>query len=176
MYILMPLLLLPLTDKLVDAFTSAANYAAHSKENDAWFASIEKNTEKDDNILMVFGSGGSGYSLQAVLRVWYILNIRHDRSNIYYMPFPREPELHTLQERVKQEDTRYHSQKMRSVFEVGDLNDIDAVILLNWGASEGLDRPIAHILTDEFVRAPWFRINDYRRENAEHGHVCFYKK
>lgn len=177
--ILAAIVVFQLMDKLSDAYKESVEYGMHSKYITQWFDTISNNVPTDENVTIVFLNGAQGgYSLQAALRVFYILSKGHDYENVYFTPFPKQPTFEEQYPNIVQRDTKYHSKKMRTTNEIKGKESLGGVMILNWGALKNIKGTVASELEKAFIQENrgWFNPNKYRRVVNRNGHISYYIK
>ncbi len=178
-YLLFALIVtLHLLEKFRDTYESASVYGERTIAITEWFESISDHVPKNSNIAVVFLNGyPNGYSLQASLRVYYILKEGYGYDNIYFNHYPQKPTMAQQRPAILQDDTRYHAQKMKHTNEIKFKQDLGGLMFLNWGEIRGNRQIVGTEMERYFIleNKGWFDPSKYRRVSNRRGHVSYYK-
>jgi len=165
------------------ALDRAIEYEKNTAVNEQWFRSVVDNVSKDDNVVVSFLNGArGGYSLQAALRVYYILNQGYGLTNVYFSPFPEKPTIEETKEHIVQNDTRRHVGLLKLDKEIEDKNSVKAVMVLNWGKvvtnNPNEKLIVSNLLEMKFMEknSSWINEKTYVRIPNDNKHISYIKK
>ena len=166
------LLIVMLGSRFRTAHRAATSYAKQSIGIETWLADIERHTNREDPILIVYPNKGP----RAAVRVHYMLTELLGRRNLYYQTHPPK-KLPNWESGTLEIEKQFST--MQSHQQLEDKSKLQAVLLIGHTHGRVAQTRFLESWNQHYVQSvtrDWFDPTQFKRRPYDFGHLSYFRK